>query len=82
MSRYEATLGPNTKQWWIYDSEEDVYIDPPLEVLDEVAKINENVEKLTADDIEKERDYLESLCNDKQPDWLSETDFWYPDVEI
>ena len=82
MSRYEATLGPNTKQWWIYDSEEDVYIDPPLEVLDEVAKINENVEKLTADDIEKERDYLEALCNDKQPDWLSETDFWYPDVEI
>ena len=34
--RYEALLGFNTKQLWIYDSKNDTYIDPPTEVLNEV----------------------------------------------
>ena len=34
--RYEAVLGPNTHQFWIYDNETNEFIDPPADVLDKI----------------------------------------------
>lgn len=34
MKRYLILKGYNTKQLWVYDEIEDIYIDPPIEVLD------------------------------------------------
>ena len=66
--RYLATLGFNTKQWWIYDNEKDVFIDPPIEVL-------EQLENLSNDDAETK---LEEIANSKPfPDWLFDKDYWY-----
>lgn len=72
--RYEATYGPNTKQWWIYDNEKDVYIDPPLEVLEET---NKHGNYDTAEGMDTMRDYLEEEAEEK-PIWLYEVDYHYP----
>ena len=79
MDRYEAYFMPNTKQWWIYDGEEDVYIDPPTEVLD---KVDELFAQDTADSMDEARDYLENICNNEQPDWLNEEEYWYDDEDL
>lgn len=66
--RYLATLGFNTKQWWVYDNKKDVFIDPPIEVL-------EQLENLNNDDAETK---LEEIANSKpSPDWLFDKDYWY-----
>lgn len=70
--RYLAVLGFNTKQWWVYDNEVDIYIDPPIEVLNELDEISAiaAAERLT------------QIANaDPTPDWLFDKEFWY-DGEI
>jgi len=62
-------LGPNTKQFWLYDSENDTYIDPPTEVLDEIEKIRWKDGEETADSIDAVEDRLIELANEN-PDWL------------
>lgn len=70
--RYLAILGFNTKQWWVYDEETDMYIDPPVEVLDEL-------DELQQDEAEER---LTQIANaDPTPDWLFDKDYWY-DGEI
>lgn len=70
--RYLAILGFNTKQWWVYDEKEDVYIDPPAELLDEL-------DELQQDEAEER---LTQIANaDPTPDWLFDKDYWY-DGEI
>lgn len=70
--RYLVVLGFNTKQLWVYDEKEDVYIDPPAEILDEL-------DKLGFDEAEKR---LTQIANtDPPPDWLFDKDYWY-DGEI
>lgn len=56
LNRYEGTLGPNTKQWWIYDNETNSFIDPPTEVLDRVTSINSGN---TAEELDEQRVALE-----------------------
>ena len=48
IDRYEAVLGPNTHQLWIYDNETNEFIDPPADVLDSLddLDIDEAEEKL------------------------------------
>lgn len=70
MNRYEALFGPNTKQFWIYDSENDTYIDPPTEVLEKLDEIRYKDGKVTADSISAAETELERIANDEQPDWL------------
>lgn len=70
--RYEAVLGFNTKQWWVYDNECDVYIDPPAKVLDSLPDWREEPEK-SHDEFQK--------VIDTQPDWLNDKEYWY-DGEI
>ena len=69
IERYEALLGPNTKQFWLYDSENDTYIDPPLDVLNEIEKIRWKDGEETADRIDAAEDRLVELANEN-PDWL------------
>ncbi len=64
--KYMALLGFNTKQLWLYDEENDVYIDPPAEVLD----------SLPEDQDEAETE-LARIANEENPDWLLDEDYWY-----
>jgi hypothetical protein len=66
--RYLAVLGFNTKQWWVYDNEVDIYIDPPIEVLNEL----EEMSAIAA------AGRLTQIANaDPTPDWLFDKDYWY-----
>ena len=66
--RYEAVMGVNTKQWWIYDNENDSYIDPPIDVLEE---LNEDEERC-----------MEKI-NKEEPDWLHDgNEYFDEDFEI
>ena len=64
--KYSALLGFNTKQLWVYDEENDVYIDPPAEVLDALPEDQEEAEK-----------ELARIANEENPDWLLDEDYWY-----
>ena len=66
--RYEAVIGFNTKQIWVYDNEEDVYIDPPTDVLNSLPDWREDPDAATSE--------MEEIAN-KHPDWLDEGEYWY-----
>lgn len=65
----DSFYGPNTKQLWLYDNTNDVYIDPPAEVLDQL-------EKKYGNNIEAAQQELLEIAN-KKPAWLFETNHWY-----
>lgn len=64
----EIVLGPNSKQWWVYDIENDVYIDPPKEVLDSLPDYRE--------DYDKSAEAFQKII-DTNPDWLNDNAYWY-----
>lgn len=69
----EPVFGPNSKQWWVYASDRDVYVDPPKVVLDELKGYE------YPDGQEKRLD--EIIAED--PDWLQDIDYWIgEDVDI
>lgn len=74
MLRYEATYGPNTKQWWLYDEETDEYVDPPLEILEELDLMGDY---RTVEGMDAMRDYLEDIAAE-DPDWLYDKGCRYP----
>ena len=80
-TRYEACFGFNTKQWWLYDNEDDTYVDPPTEVLDELDKIQYKDGVETTESIDAARDRLEEIANEESPDWLNDEDYIYPAEE-
>lgn len=61
----------NTKQVWVYSNKEDVYIDPPKEVLDNM--------KYHYPDSDEACEELEEIC-ESRPDWLYDKKFWYNDI--
>lgn len=66
LKRYYPVLGFNTKQWFIYDSENDVYIDPPKDIIIATNYIDNN--------------YVENFLNEilkDNPKWLNDKDYWY-----
>lgn len=67
--RYEALLGFNTKQFWLYDNQNNTYIDPPTSVLEEVNKICYKDGIATADSYSEAELYLEKIASEN-PDWL------------
>lgn len=67
--RYEALLGPNTKQFWLYDNDNDTYIDPPTKVLEKADEIRYKDGNETADSISEAEAYLERLAA-QEPEWL------------
>lgn len=70
--KYEAVLGFNTKQWWVYDNETDVYIDPPNEVLEDIKKFSS--------DINEQEKYFNNILA-TEPEWLKDEDYYYDDIE-
>lgn len=76
--RYEALLGPNTNQWWIYDNENDKLIDPPTIVL-EVLKCYPSE---TVEDMDVITNVLEVIAN-ANPDWINDKEYIYDgDLEV
>lgn len=73
MSRYEAVLGCNTKQWWAYDNDTDKYCDPPQDVLESIKKYSTDVD-------EQEEFFNDILAT--EPEWLNDEEFRYNDIEI
>lgn len=69
--RYEALMGPNTKQFWLYDNENDTYIDPPTDILKEVNAIAYKNGEATSDSYDEAQTYLEGMANTfPEPNWL------------
>ena len=66
-------LRPNTNQFWIYDNTNDVFINPPSEVLDKYDLCTYTIKRI-AEEVMKEVE--------KKPDWLFDTGYWYSDIEI
>lgn len=77
--RYDAMLGFNTKQFWIYDNENDTFIDPPIDVLEKANEIAYGNET-TSESIDEAQNYLIKLAN-TEPDWLHDG-HEYEDIEI
>ena len=71
---YEAVYGFNSKQWWVYDNDKDVYIDVPTDVLNELQE--------HSNDICEQQCYFEDYILVNVPKWLEDKDHWYDDVEI
>ena len=70
---YIVIHGPNTKQWWVYNEEEDFYIDPPSEVLKQVEAFSS--------DINEQEEYFQNIV-DENPSWLYDEDYYYEDIEL
>ena len=70
----DPVMGFNSKQWWIYDNENDLFIDPPSAVLAEVDKYDQE---------ELQEQALADII-DSDPDWLQDSEYWYgeDDFEI
>ena len=69
IGRYTAMFGPNTKQFWLYDNKKDTYIDPPIEILDELNNIRWKGSKETSENICAAETRLEEIAN-TNPSWL------------
>lgn len=77
--RYDAMYGPNTKQFWIYDNENDTYIDPPANVLERANEIAFG-NGCTADTMTEAQNYLNALA-EQELDWVHDGNE-YVDIEI
>ncbi len=81
MDRFEVFFGPNTKQFWVYDSDRDAYIDPPREVLDKMEEILEKGD-YSEDAYNEAETYLKDILNvENPPNWINDEGFIY-DAEI
>lgn len=67
--RYVGIIGFNTKQIWVYDEEEDVFIDPPAKVLKDLPDWREDPDAALKE--------IEEIANGKLPKWLFDYDYWY-----
>lgn len=78
LDRYLILLGPNTRQWWIYDEVHDAYIDPPADVLKEIQddRSFNRVNGILKDAFESEEAALRRIVSE-DPDWLKDTDHWF-----
>lgn len=71
--RYEAVFGFNSKQWWVYDSDNDRYIDPPKDVLDSLPYWKE--------DPDAAKKAFQMIINEL-PNWLNDEDYQYDAEEM
>lgn len=78
--RYEAVVGFNTKQIWIYDNVNNSYIDPPAVILQAARTYALNDEEWSW---EKECEYVERIANEQNPDWLHDgNEYFDENLEI
>ena len=81
---YSPIFGFNSKQWWAYDEDSDEVIDPPIYVLDQIKKVDDNQDEKvkTAHYIDMQESFFQDLLN-KKPDWLLDMEYRYGnDVDI
>lgn len=71
--KYEVLLSPNSNQWWVYDNERDVYIDPPADILKSLKEYSEQM---------AEQEKLFTKIVNESPAWLFDNDYTYADIEI
>ena len=82
-NRYDAMLGFNTKQFWLYDNVNDSYIDPPTEVLEEIDAIRyPNGGAETAESFSAAQRRLEQIANEENPEWLHDGYEYFGGMEI
>lgn len=84
LDRYLILLGPNTRQWWIYDEVHDCYIDPPADVLQEISQDDRSFTRVNGvlkEVFNSEEEKLRHIVSEN-PDWLKDTDHWYYNIEI
>lgn len=67
----EPILGFNTKQWWVYDNENNIYIDPPKDVLDKLSILPEE---------QREKALANIIATN--PEWLQDSNYWYDDEDF
>lgn len=70
-TRYVPVKG--LKQWWIYDEVEDIYIDPPVEVLNKAKTFSEEEEYLIM---------ILQYPEEYNLDWLFDKNHWCKNIEI
>ena len=85
--RYLPVFGPNSKQWWVYDECEDVYIDPPAAVLDRMDNLSIQIltmgSGLSICDIGHVLLAEEIItAMEAGGEWLDEKEYWYKEIEI
>ena len=73
--RWLPVLGFNTKEWWIFDEQDNCYVDIPVCVFEEM-----DLQGFTEQD--EEDDFLFDLCNAEEPDWLFDEDYRYYDEDF
>lgn len=78
---FEALLGPNTKQFWLYDEENDIYIDPPTEVLEELEAIRWKGGNETCENIDAAEKRLVEIAM-THPDWLYDGNEYDSETDI
>jgi hypothetical protein len=76
MGTYSVVLGPNTKQLWVYDEENDTFIDPPAAVLE---ALDEEYDWL---DWEGKEEALQAILDEDEPDWLFDEEYIYDAEEF
>lgn len=66
-----AVTGFNTKQVWVYDEEDDSFIDPPASVLDSIdEQVNDSFDF-------EEKENLLNVILESNPAWLQDSDYSY-----
>ena len=78
--RYEAVFSPNTHQFWLYDNEDDVFIDPIEEVTKKL-KWMINFGDCSAECYAKAEAHLLRIAAE-DPDWIHDEAYRYENVEI
>lgn len=81
LENYLILLGPNTRQWWIYDEVHDCYIDPPAAVLQKIKEEKHDANGVLKAVFDSEEEKLRQIVSEN-PDWLKDVDYWYFDIEI
>jgi len=76
MGTYSVVLGPNTKQLWVYDEENDTFIDPPAAVLEALDKEYDWL------DWEGKEEALQAILDEDEPDWLFDEEYIYDAEEF
>lgn len=72
LSRFELIEGPNTNQYWLYDNQEDVYVDIPKDILD---LLN------SCENYNKANDLMEYIILNDDSEWLQNKEYQYDDIE-
>ena len=73
LSQFELIEGPNTNQYWLYDNQNDTYIDIPEDILNLLD---------SCENYNKACDLMDYIILNDDSEWLQDKEYQYDDVEI